>query len=62
MGNKIATNYVIGAGPGIVMIPNFTHKYTFYINKLYTVYFNSELNSSCPVSLCSPPVCFGVAG
>ncbi len=22
------------AGPGIVMIPNFTHKYTFYINKL----------------------------
>ncbi len=40
MGNKIATNHVIGrdrkkcnrewAGPGIVMI----HKYTFYINKL----------------------------
>ncbi len=23
-----------GRGPGIVMIPNFTHKYTFYINKL----------------------------
>ncbi len=22
------------AGPGKVMIPNFTHKYTFYINKL----------------------------
>ncbi len=44
MGNKIASNHVIGtgeeifnrewAGPGIVMIPNFTHKYTFYINKL----------------------------
>ncbi len=45
MGNKIATNHVIGtgeeetcnrewAGPGIVMIPNFTQKYTFYINKL----------------------------
>ncbi len=23
-----------GVGPGIVRIPNFTHKYTFYINKL----------------------------
>ncbi len=43
MGNKIAANYVIEmgeeqnrewAGPGIVMIPNFIHKYTFYINKL----------------------------
>lgn len=46
------------AGPGIVMIPNFIHKYTFYINKLLTVYFNSEL-----VALSrSPPVCFGVAG
>ncbi len=22
------------AGPEIIMIPNFTHKYTFYINKL----------------------------
>ncbi len=41
MGNKIATNQVIGtgqekmsAGVGIVMIPNFIHKYTFYVNKL----------------------------
>ncbi len=44
MVKKNATNRVIGtgeeifnrewAGPGIVIIPNFTHKYTFYINKL----------------------------
>ncbi len=44
MGNKIAMNHVIGtgqkkcqqgwAGLGIVMIHNFIHKYTFYINKL----------------------------
>ncbi len=45
-----------------VMIPNLIHKYTFYINKLYAVHFNSELHSSCPVSLCSPPVCCGVTG
>jgi len=30
-------------GPGIVMIPNFTHKYTFYINKLYILILNSIL-------------------
>ncbi len=44
MGNKIATNHVIGTGQeklsagvggtGILMLPNFIHKYTFYINKL----------------------------
>ncbi len=45
MGNKIATNHVIGMGqekmPAGVGgtgnsndIPNFIHKYTFYINKL----------------------------
>ncbi len=45
MGNKIATNHVIGTGqekmPAGVGgtgnsndIPNFIHKYTFYINKL----------------------------
>ncbi len=31
------------AGPGIVIIPNFTHKYTFYINKLYILILNSIL-------------------
>ncbi len=31
------------AGPEIVMIHNFTHKYTFYINKLYILILNSIL-------------------
>ncbi len=69
MGNKITIIHVIGTGwekmsAGVggtrnhnnTMIPNFIHKYTFYINKLYILNLNSIL------VLWSPPVCFGVAG